>query len=106
MNTEDEFREAQVVAFNAKDEELTDHDWRIKPKTVRFEIPLRYMSRMELRELLNTLAGALQFCINETHEERRVMSMINNIHDSIMKAQDDNQRFRDIQGERVRKRNG
>ena len=63
------------------------------------------MSRMELRELFNTLAGAMQECITETHEERRARSMINNISASLELAQIANKRFRDIQFERVRKRN-
>ena len=103
MSTEDELR---VVQFDPKDEELTEIVWSVLPKTVRFEIPLRYMSRMELRELLNTLAGALQECITETHEERRARSMINNINSILEIAQKANKRFRDIQFDRVRKRNG
>ena len=98
-DTEQELKEAIQETHN--DDELTELQWEIIPKTVRFEIPLRYMSRMELRELLNTLAGALQECIHETHEERRALSMINNINSSLEIAQRINHKYRDTQRERV-----
>lgn len=103
MTAEEELRQAQVVQFEK--EELSEFEWEGLPKTVRLEIPLRYMSRMELRELLNTIAGQVQKAIHATHEDKNPATMIHNIAFYLDAAQRANKAFRDKQGERVRKRN-
>ena len=102
MSTEDELR---VIQFDPKDEELTDFEWEGLPKTVRFEFALRYMSRMEQREALETIAGYIQKAIMATHEDRKVRTMVNNVAGALDDAQRANKKYRDIQTERGRKRN-
>ena len=101
-DTEQALRE--VIRETFEDEELTELQWKVSPKTVRFEIPLRYMTRTELRDLLDVIGGSIQACITATHDERRTRSMISVIHDELRIAQMANQDFRNIQRERIVKR--
>ena len=93
MTTEEELK--RVLDFEK--EELSEFEWEGLPKTVRLEISLRYMSRMELRELLNTIAGQVQRAIHATHEDRNTATMIHNISFYLDAAQRANKTYRDKQ---------
>lgn len=101
VNTEEELR---VVQFNPKDEELDEHERKLIRAAARLEVPVRDMSRMELREIGGIIAKVGQDIVIASHDERTAKALKIKIAWDVDMAQQRIKDYRRIAAGRVRKR--